>query len=100
MPMTPTSLSVYSLAGKIVVLRVGREPLLVPVRNRVGDLDSIFTLNETAIAVWESLDGNTPMEAVVDRICRDYDVDRERAAADAEEIVRSLLEAGLLERAE
>ena len=80
--------------------RVGREALLVPVKNRVGDLDSIFTLNETAIAVWESLVGHTPMDAVVERLCRDYDVDRDRAAGDAEEIVRSLLEAGLLERAE
>jgi hypothetical protein len=97
MPMTPTSLSVYRHAGEVVMRRVGREALLVPVRNRVGDLDSIFTLNETAIVVWESLDGNTPMEAVVDRLCRDYDVDRDRAAGDAEEIVRSLLEAGLLE---
>ena len=80
--------------------RVGREALLIPVRNRVGDLDSIFTLNETAITVWESLDGRTPMDEVVDRLCAEYDVDRERAAADAGETVRTLLEAGLLERGE
>ena len=80
--------------------RVGREALLVPVRNRVGDLDSIFTLNETAIVVWESLDGRTAMDGVIDRLCREYDVDRDRAAGDAEEIVRSLVEAGLLEAAE
>jgi len=100
MQSTDTSLCVYRHAGEIVMRRVGREALLVPVRNRVGDLDSIFTLNETAIAVWEALDGHTPMDAVVERLCRDYDVDRDRAAGDAEEIVRSLLEAGLLERAE
>ena len=100
MPMTTPSLSVYRHAGEVVMRRVGREALLVPVRNRVGDLDSIFTLNETAIVVWESLDGRTAMDGVIDRLCREYDVDRDRAAGDAEEIVKSLLEAGLLERAE
>jgi len=79
--------------------RVGHEALLVPVRNRVGDLDSIFTLNETAIAVWEAIDGRTPLAAVVEKLCDDFDVERERAAADAAEVVRTLVEAGLLEAA-
>ena len=80
--------------------RVGQEALLVPVRNRVGDLDSIFTLNETAIAVWESLDGKTSIDDIADKLCREYDVDRARAAEDAGEIVRALVEAGLLEAAD
>ena len=92
-------MSVYRHSDDVVMRRVGSEALLVPVRNRAGDLDSIFTLNETAIIVWEALDGRTPLEAVVDRLCREYDVDRERAAADAGEIVGALAEAGLLERA-
>ena len=93
-------MSVYRHAGEVVMRRVGREALLVPVRNRVGDLDSIFTLNETAIAVWEAIDGRTPLDGVVDKLCGDYDVDRDRAAADAAEVVRTLVEAGLLESAE
>jgi hypothetical protein len=100
MPSAETALSVYRHVGEVVLRRVGHEALLVPVRNRVGDLDSIFTLNETAIAVWEAIDGQTSMDVVVDRLCNEYDVDRHRAAGDAEEIVKSLLEAGLLERAE
>jgi hypothetical protein len=93
------SVSVYRHAGEVVMRRVGREALLVPVRNRVGDLDSIFTLNETAIAVWEAIDGRTPLAGVVDKLCDDFDVDREHAAADAAEVVRTLVEAGLLEAA-
>ena len=93
-------MSVYRHAGEVVVRRVGREALLVPVRNRVGDLDSIFTLNETAIVVWEAIDGRTPLDAVIGRVCRDYDVEPGRAAADVEEIIRSLVDAGLLEAVE
>jgi hypothetical protein len=94
------AMTLYRHAGEVVMRRVGKEALLVPVRNKVGDLDSIFTLNETAIAVWESLDGTTSLEAVADKLCRDYDVDRQRAAEDAGEIVRALAEAGLLEAAD
>ena len=79
--------------------RVGREALLVPVRNKVGDLDSIFTLNETAILIWEALDGRISLDGVVARLCAEYDIDRQRAAADAGEVVQALLDAGLLERA-
>ncbi len=90
-------MSTYKHAGEVVLRRVGQEALLVPVRNKVGDLDSIFTLNETAIAVWQAIDGNTSLDQVVDRLCRDYDVTREQASADAAEIVRALVEARLLE---
>jgi len=92
-------MSVYRHAGEVVMRRVGHEALLVPVRNRVGDLDSIFTLNETAIAVWEAIDGRTPLAGVVEKLCDDFDVERERAAADAADVVRTLVEAGLLEAA-
>ncbi len=62
------AMTVYRHAGEVVMRRVGKEALLVPVRNKVGDLDSIFTLNETAIAVWESLDGKASLDEVVDRL--------------------------------
>jgi len=79
--------------------RVGREALLVPIRNRVGDLDSIFTLNESAILVWEALDGRMSLDDVIDRMCAEYDVDRALAAGDVAEIVGALVDARLLERA-
>jgi Coenzyme PQQ synthesis protein D (PqqD) len=90
-------MATYKHAGEVVLRRVGQEALLVPVRNKVGDLDSIFTLNETAIAVWESIDGKTSVDDVVERLCREYDVTREQAAADAADIVRALVEARLLQ---
>jgi hypothetical protein len=92
--------TVYRPSGDVVMRRVGREALLVPVRNKVGDLDSIFTLNESAILIWQALDGQTPLDRVVERVCAEYDIDRERAAADTGEVIQALLDAGLVERAE
>ena len=98
--MQTSVMATYKHAGEVVLRRVGKEALLVPVRNKVGDLDSIFTLNESAIAVWEALGPNGSLDDVVDRLCRDFDVTREQAAADAAEVVRSLVEAHLLKEAD
>ena len=88
---------VYRHAAEVVIRRIAGEAILVPIRNRVGDLDSIFTMNETAITIWEAIDGNTALHDVIDRVCDDYEVDAKTAAADTREIVMSLIEAGLLE---
>jgi len=96
---TISDMTTYKRAGEVVLRRVGKEALLVPVRNKVGDLDSIFTLNETAITVWEAIEGQTSLDAVIDRLCSTYDVTREQASADVAEIVRTLIDAHLLEEA-
>ena len=91
---------VYRQATDVVLRRIGDEAILVPIRNRVGDLDSVFTLNESAVRIWESLDGITALHRVIDHVCEEYEVDRETATADAREILAHLAEAGLIERAE
>jgi hypothetical protein len=39
---------VYRTAPDLVTRKVGDEAVIVPIRNRVGDLESVFTLNEVA----------------------------------------------------
>lgn len=91
--------SIYRRANDIVLRRIADEAVLVPVRDNVGDLDSIFTLNQTAITIWDALDGTTPLHRVIDTVCEEYEVDRETAAADTREILSRLAEAGLVEEA-
>ncbi len=90
---------VYRPAGEIVMRRIADEAVLVPVRSNVGDLDSIFTLNQTAITIWTALDGNTPLQGVIDCVCAEYAVDRETASADTLAILAQLAEVGLIEEA-
>lgn len=87
----------YRQAPDIVLRRIAEEAVLVPVRSNVGDLDSIFTLNQTAITIWGALDGSTPLTRVIDLVCSEYDVDRDTAAADTREILAQFAEAGLVE---
>jgi pyrroloquinoline quinone biosynthesis protein D len=91
------SKTVYRTAMDIVVRRVGDESVVVPVRNRVGDLDSIFTLNEVASRVWELLDGQRPVDQIVGVICDEFEVAPDVADADVRELLGSLEQAHLVE---
>jgi hypothetical protein len=52
---------------------------------------SLFSLNETATAIWLAADGHTTLTQIVERhICPDYEVDFEQALLDAEELTRDL----------
>jgi hypothetical protein len=62
-----------------------------------GRDSSLFSLNETAAALWEAADGSTPLAQIVERhICAQYDVAPEEALRDAEEVVRALADHGIL----
>ena len=93
--MTPASL--YRPASELVLRRVGDEAILVPVRNRVGDLDSVFTLNEIALRVWTLLDGQHTLEAIAATVAEEYDVSFDVAIADVSELIATLQEARLVE---
>ena len=58
---------------------------------------TLFTLNEVATVIWESVDGATPLEEIVaNKICAQYDVTFEAALEDAEVLVEELAGHGLL----
>jgi hypothetical protein len=61
-------------------------------------LDStLFSLNETASAIWQAADGTTPLGEIVERVvCGDFDVAPEEALQDAESFVRELAAHGIL----
>jgi hypothetical protein len=58
---------------------------------------TFFTLNEVASVIWQAADGCTPLsEIVTGKICREFDVDRERAQRGAERFVDELSQHGIL----
>ena len=88
---------VYRPAPDLVVRKVGDESVIVPVRSRVADLDSVVALNPVASRVWELLDGRRSVDSIVDTVCDEYEVTPETARADVDELIRSLAEAQLIE---
>jgi hypothetical protein len=62
-----------------------------------GKDSSLFSLNETAAAIWKAADGATTLEEIVERhICPEFDIDRDTALADAREVVQELAEHGIV----
>ena len=58
---------------------------------------SLYTLNETAAAIWNAADGRTQLAEIVEsRICAEFEVDAAEALRDAEALVTELAECGVL----
>ena len=88
----------FSQAQDLVARSIGGETLIVPVRNRVGDLDAIYSLDTVSSMIWGLIDGQTSLGQVLNAVCDAYDVDPEQAANDIAEFLSSLESAGLIQR--
>jgi Coenzyme PQQ synthesis protein D (PqqD) len=88
--------SIYIQGEGLLTRNIAGETLIVPVRGRVGDLDSLFTLNEVGMRVWSLLDGRCNIQQIVQTISSEYDVNEATAAADVNELLDTMAEVGLV----
>ncbi|MXO62959.1 PqqD family protein [Qipengyuania oceanensis] len=56
----------------------------------------LFSLKGTARAVWEAIDGDTPVDAIAQAMAARYDVTPDEAGADIAALVGELEAAGLV----
>ena len=62
---------------------------------------TLFTLNKTATIIWQSADGNTPLDEIVhSRICAEFEVEPTEALHDAETMARELASHDILQLSE
>ena len=81
---------VYKKSESIVSRRIGDEYILVPIRQDVGDLESIYTLNETGALIWELIDGKIQVKEIKEKIVEEFEVDPEQAEQDLKEHLQQL----------
>ena len=81
---------IYKKSDSIVSRKIGDEFILVPIRQDVGDLESIYTLNETAALIWELIDGKTQVSEIKEKIVEEFDVEPEQAEQDLKEHLQQL----------
>ena len=72
------------------------ETIIVPIKGGVGDLNSIYILNELGTQIWELIDGKSSINRIIEDICKAYDVGPEEAEKDAIEFLNSLEVSGLI----
>lgn len=86
----------FSKSPDLTTRAIAGETLIVPVTNRVGDLDSIYTLNEVGSRIWQLIDDQTRVRQIVESVSREYEVTAEEAEQDVTELISSLADAGLI----
>ena len=66
-----------------------------------GRDSTLFTLNQTATILWQSADGQTPLDEIVEkRICAQFEVEPAQALEDAENLARELARHEILQISE
>jgi len=80
----------YQRNENFVFRRIEDETILVPIKDNVGDMGSIYNLNEVGALVWEQLDGRQTLGEIGDKILAQFEVDTREAQADICEFIGQL----------
>jgi hypothetical protein len=74
--------SILSHSPSVVTRKTGNEYVLVPIANNIADMTSVYTLNETGAFIWDQINGRRSVEAIIDLMTAEYDVDFKTASED------------------
>ena len=86
----------YVKETNFVTREIAGETIIVPVRGNVGDLDSIYNLNDIGTMIWQLIDGKKNVGQIVETIYSAYEVTLEQVEKDTIEFLNTLTAAGLI----
>ena len=81
---------VYQKNQNFVFRQIDDETLLVPIKNSVGDMGSVYNLNSVAAFVWQHLDGQNTLKDIKNLIEDEFEVSGLVAEQDLTEFVAQL----------
>src|SRR3990172_1216692 len=87
----------YSKKNEFVTRCITDETIIVPIRGGVGDLNSIYTLNEMGTRIWELMNDQADIDKIAETISNEYEVLLEEAKKDIAEFLGSLESVGLVQ---
>ena len=64
----------YRKDESVVSRKIADEVILVPIRKNVGDLESIYTLDEVGARIWELIDGKRSLADIKEILLSEFDV--------------------------
>lgn len=82
---------IFLKSEDFVQREIAGECLLIPLRNRLSDANSIFVLNETGAAVWHRLDGVKSMRDILGDLSDEYEATWQELEEDADRLIKDLL---------
>jgi hypothetical protein len=87
----------FKRSPSIVSRTIAGETILVPIRKSVGDMESIYNLNETATLVWNLLDGQHTLGEIQSQMVLEFQVEADQAHEDLLELLDELSRFGAIE---
>lgn len=86
----------YVRSGSVVSRVIAGETLIIPVRKGVGDLASIYSLNEVASSIWQAIACPRSKQEIVQVVEREFSGDLQRVERDVETFLGEMHSAGLV----
>lgn len=86
----------YHKNSSMVARKVADEVILVPIRQNVGDLQCIYTLNDVGARIWELLDSEATAADMVSALGTEYKVERQQVEADLVDFLDQLESIGAI----
>ena len=80
----------YQRDQSVVSRKIADEVILVPIRKNVGDLESIYTLDEIGAKIWELVDGKRKMKEIKNVLLEEFDVTEEQVVSDMKDFIGQL----------
>ncbi len=100
MPVENVAFEERVRSSRNVVSRVvAEEALVVPIRGGAGDLDSIYTFNDSGTKLWAMLEEGRSAVELAEYLEASYGITADQARMDADNFLAELSGEGLIERA-
>jgi hypothetical protein len=89
----------YIKDPNIVFRKIADECILVPIKQKASEVDSIYTINEVGNFIWEQIDGVKLLSEIRDAIVNEFEVNSEEAEVDLLEFLQQLGKVGAVRAA-
>jgi hypothetical protein len=89
-------MELYVRSDSVVSRVIAGETLIVPVRKGVGDLASIYSLNQVASSIWEAISCPCSKNEIVQLIAAEFEAERSQIERDVEAFLAEMESVGLV----
>jgi len=85
-----TLLEIFQNKSQFATRKVGNEMVLVPLKNNIANMNKMFTLNDVACFIWESINGKSTKKDILTSIIEAFEINLETAESDYDEFIESV----------